>query len=428
YEAVRQQGGELVLADRIPADAGHASGFRVDVPSLLGRLRAWRPPPAGPGADPASRMARGLADGALSLPAGPEVDARLAWLASTFGGEVALFTKRAFLPLVTGRGDRRDFGFALSLSSPEGFASIPENLPRFGIPVEPVEEDLFTARVPGLPPVFFARDGASVVGGFAPSAIERMRQARASGASLSADPDFRELFPAGKTRSKWFYTRAEFLRGFLRRYSPGMAGLASGTERLSLGFETLEEAGALHVWLGLSPVSFFELMSTEPALSGRVAAQSEGLRASEEKALAALLAMREAQEEFRARGIHDRDGDGLAEYGTLPELAAASLLPKGLALAGGTGEAEASGYLFRADLPPAANLAERLWAGYAWPREYGATGVNAFWIRPKGPPRRQVNASYAGPGKGPRPEIALLPALPPDIPLVEEYLWSPVGK
>ena len=428
YEALRQEGREPRLSDRIPADAGTAGGFRLDAPSLIRRLRELKPPEGGPGDDPAKQILGAVADRGASLPVGPEVEAWLAWLSKTFGGEVACFTKRAALALVTGRGDRRDFGFALSLLSPDGFDSIPESLPKFGIPVEAVEEDLFTAHVPGFPPVFFARDGDAVVGGFAPAAIEQMRHARASGANLSPDPLFRELFPAGRPRSKWFYARVESLQGLLRLFVPALAGTTRRSDRVGFGFETLEESGALHFWLGFSPVSFIEVMSTEASLSGKLVAQSEGLRTSEEKSLASLLALREAEEEFRARGIRDRDGDGLAEYGTLSDLAAASLLPKGLTLAGGTGEAEASGYLFRADLPPQANLAERLWAGYAWPKEYGATGVNAFWIRPKGPPRRRVDASYAGPGKGPRADSAFLPPTPPESPLAEEILWTPVGK
>ncbi|MCI0588457.1 MAG: hypothetical protein L0323_16625 [Planctomycetes bacterium] len=427
YEAVRQEPKEPRLPDRVPGDATFAVGWRLDAVSLLQRVGDFRPPEGG-GDDPALSIARSFGKGLGSLLSDPEVAGKLGWLASVLDGEAVFFTNQALPALVAGRADRRGVGFALGLSSPDLFDSIPANLPGLGIPVEEVEGGLFTARIPGLPPVFFARDGAAVVGGAAPDMVRRMREARSSKSSLSTEPLFHDLIPPGRARSKWLYLRIESLLGLLRLSVPGIASLSKRTDRLAIGFETVEESGTLRFWLGVSPLSYFELFTTDAFLGDRLAARTQGLRPAEEKALASLLALREAEEEFRGRGIRDRDGDGLPEYGTLADLAAASLLPKGLSLAEGTGEAQAMGYLFRADVPPETNLAERLWEGYAWPLQYGSTGVNAFWIRPAGLPRRRVDASCAGPGKGPRPDTALVGPMAAEAAFVDDYLWTPVGK
>ncbi|HET6202823.1 MAG TPA: hypothetical protein VFI25_08485 [Planctomycetota bacterium] len=428
YQAFRQEPAGPGPVDRIPAEAGLAAGFQLDLPALHRRLRGLRAPEEGSEGDPAVEMARAAVAGLASLRSGPEVEEGLDWIASTFAGQGVVFTRQALAALFVGNHDLRGWGLALSLRASARLDSIVERLGRWGIPVEGVDEGLAVARFRGWPPVFLSIDGDALLAGFAPDTIRRMREASPSRSSLATDPLFQELFPAGRLRSKWIFARIEAIQGLLRPFALGLASRSKPIEKLAVGLETNEAPEALHFWAGTSPVPILELMSPENMLPISPGGRTEGFRGSEEKALAALLALREAQEDFRARGIRDRDGDGLPEYGTLADLAAASLLPRGLTPGADTEEAEGAGYLFRADVPFETDVAERHWAGYAWPREYGTTGVNSFWIRPKGLPRRMANAEFAGPGRGPRPESALLTPRSSDVPLVEEYLWTPVGK
>jgi hypothetical protein len=154
-----------------------------------------------------------------------------------------------------------------------------------------------------------------------------------------------------------------------------------------------------------------------------------GIEANETSAVAALEAIRAAQERFKAARVVDLDGDGVGEYGLLRELTRAMCARADpfAAVCGGhpedplldptymdtvkygppgekspSGEIARGGYLFRVLLPGEAgdgiaerwdsplgaavdtDLAETTWCCYAWPKSYGVTGRRAFFINQTG--------------------------------------------
>lgn len=110
-------------------------------------------------------------------------------------------------------------------------------------------------------------------------------------------------------------------------------------------------------------------------------------------AVSTLWSMHWAQRLFREGTYADRDGDGVGEFGTLGQLAAARPLPSGaplpaplLSLEGsprvaGAGDAlEASGTCFLGYLPDDADGAERRFVVYAWPARQEGGGGKVFCI------------------------------------------------
>jgi hypothetical protein len=132
-------------------------------------------------------------------------------------------------------------------------------------------------------------------------------------------------------------------------------------------------------------------------------------RANENAAVAMLRNVAAAQEQLRSRGVLDRDGDGVGEYGFFRDLVAdrgddsSPLLSKSYTPhLLGTGESAVlrSAYCFRIFLPGAEglgvpeqgvrslsvapDLAEKSWSAYAWPSVCDDSGSRAFFIDERG--------------------------------------------
>jgi hypothetical protein len=154
--------------------------------------------------------------------------------------------------------------------------------------------------------------------------------------------------------------------------------------------------------------------------------------ANETSAVAALEAIRAAQERFKAARIVDINQDGIGEYGLMRELmgltgvrtsataetTGAVAEPAPLRSDFGRmhrwGEVLRAGYRFHLLLPgpggvgvvetgsgPLAsvidsNLAETTWSCYAWPDTYGVTGKRAFFINQDGVITATEQAEYSG--------------------------------
>ncbi|AKU92816.1 hypothetical protein [Vulgatibacter incomptus] len=98
----------------------------------------------------------------------------------------------------------------------------------------------------------------------------------------------------------------------------------------------------------------------------------------EKTAVSTLRTLHWAQGLFRERAWLDQDGNGVAEFGTMGQLAGRDRLPSGEVLPNSlvpsagtrvTGEIlEAGGYCFRYDLPDSTHDRERRFIAYAWPR------------------------------------------------------------
>jgi prepilin-type N-terminal cleavage/methylation domain-containing protein len=154
---------------------------------------------------------------------------------------------------------------------------------------------------------------------------------------------------------------------------------------------------------------------------------SSRLSANETTVIATLRELISAQAQFQTRGLADTDFDGLGEFGTFGELSG------GVGVRGGTtmhptvlassfrainanGEVARHGYLYRLFLPdpggaglaevagggaPAgidADLAEGVWCAYAWPTDYGHSGVRTFFVNHGGEILFADSAAYSGPG------------------------------
>ncbi|WP_373047100.1 hypothetical protein [Vulgatibacter sp.] len=110
---------------------------------------------------------------------------------------------------------------------------------------------------------------------------------------------------------------------------------------------------------------------------------------AEKTAVSTLRTLHWAQGNLRRGAFIDTDRDGIAEFGTMEQLAATAPLPSGqvvpatlVPLAGNTiegGILEAHGYCFRYDLPEGADGRERRFVAYAWPR-LAAAGNKVFCI------------------------------------------------
>lgn len=155
-------------------------------------------------------------------------------------------------------------------------------------------------------------------------------------------------------------------------------------------------------------------------------------------AIATLRNIASAQAQCRAAGAIDADGDGVAEYGTLAELAGAvavrggdqRIAPPLLAAAFRRierGVVVRSGYCFGVWLPGRAGvpvgeapggglaagdvdpaLAARRWCAYAWPVEAGVTGQRVFFIDQAGDVLAAPNGDgrCSGPSRPPAPGAA----------------------
>jgi hypothetical protein len=159
---------------------------------------------------------------------------------------------------------------------------------------------------------------------------------------------------------------------------------------------------------------------------------------SESAAIRTLKQLASAQQSFRKARYVDQDGDGVAEYGFLRELAGRSPFrrarrPSSLREVpfytsgpiNTNGELLQGGYVYHMFLPsddkagndatpePAkipglksrdADAQEERWCCYAWPAKLGETGNRAFVINQQGMVYETDNTvqKYDGPGHGPR--------------------------
>ena len=156
---------------------------------------------------------------------------------------------------------------------------------------------------------------------------------------------------------------------------------------------------------------------------------SSKLQTNETAALAAVRNVVQAQINFASRRAADLNGNGSGEFATLGELSAGVAVR---AAAGGTdtlaptelansfrnvsaeGLVARQGYFFRVFLPDAldngvpelagggadatvdAGRAENLWCIYAWPQQYGATGLKTYFANANGDILFTDDARYTG--------------------------------
>jgi prepilin-type N-terminal cleavage/methylation domain-containing protein len=164
---------------------------------------------------------------------------------------------------------------------------------------------------------------------------------------------------------------------------------------------------------------------------------STRLTANETTAISTLRSIISAQAQFQTRGLADEDFDGLGEYGTFGEMSGLvgvragrllqpSVLSTAFRAVDVNGQISRSGYLYRLYLPdpagdglpevagggaPAgvdADLAESIWCVYAWPTDYGQSGVRTFFVNHAGEILAADSNAYTGPGGPPQPGAALL--------------------
>ena len=187
--------------------------------------------------------------------------------------------------------------------------------------------------------------------------------------------------------------------------------------------------GVSHVLLGLCCVpSIYAVYFARPSF-----------RTSEGSAIGALQGLIEGQSRFQADRHVDEDGDGVGEFGWLGELSGidpirgsgkerqeAPYIAAVLGVKETNGVSQKSGYCFRMFLPlanglavgeargpaalgaPDANVRERRWCCYAWPRHWGQSGSRAFFVTQEGIVYQTAGEGrrYDGLGKCPAPEAA----------------------
>jgi prepilin-type N-terminal cleavage/methylation domain-containing protein len=141
------------------------------------------------------------------------------------------------------------------------------------------------------------------------------------------------------------------------------------------------------------------------------------MNANETSAIATLRNITSAQAQFFTTAAADQDRDGQGEYGSFVELTGASevrpatawshepIYPPVISSAfrnpNSNGEVEKGGYYFKIYLPDAsgigvcpdetsnygvidADLAEVIWCCYAWPNNYGNSGIRTFMVNQAG--------------------------------------------
>lgn len=151
------------------------------------------------------------------------------------------------------------------------------------------------------------------------------------------------------------------------------------------------------------------------------------MQANEKAAVATLRNLVSAQVLFRQSGKADTDLDGVGEYGGFLELSGAEAdrmsapltLPHvspAFRTLNANGEVTRFGYHFRVYLPGEggrgvgepqsgfastlveADACEKAWCCYAWPAEYGASGIHTFFVNQDGTALRTDAKNYSGTG------------------------------
>jgi len=163
--------------------------------------------------------------------------------------------------------------------------------------------------------------------------------------------------------------------------------------------------------------------------------------ANETSAIASLKIVGSGQEQFRNACVVDLNGNGIGEYGYLPELSGSSnyrtnnagatgaanchgssFIDQILGTVNANNESSKSGYLFLCHLPTSMTtsttlypstvsvaVAEEQFMVYAFPKRLGKTGVRIFAITPLVIPFAWPNSegTYVGSGNGPAFDAAL---------------------
>lgn len=163
--------------------------------------------------------------------------------------------------------------------------------------------------------------------------------------------------------------------------------------------------------------------------------------ANETSAIASMKNIGQGQEQFRNACIVDLNGNGIGEYGYLPELGGhgnyrtnnaggtgtsncngSSFIDQILGIVNANNESTKSGYLFLVHLPTSISTATSLYPStvslavaeeqfivYAFPKRLGKSGNRVFAITPLVIPFAWPNGegTYAGSGNGPAYDAAL---------------------
>jgi hypothetical protein len=422
YRKFRQAARQLTLGAYVPAEAVLTLLASLDARGLLETLRSQVP--GGVEAFPTLLDWLGLQP--LFDPEGPF----LGWAAEADVREAAFFANfgiELFTPLPIPRAPP-DWGMALRAGGRVSLEALAPRLHASGWDVARSADGILEAVVPDGRILAFAEEGDVVLVSNDSEIVTSMRQARATGRSLAERAEFLDLFPQEQRRSKALFFDATLFKTQLERLLRFVSVSFPPGEFL-LGAEMVEEADALRVWLGSVPDLAEVIPASGPSDSvvlGAIFGRTP-MRRTEEQALGLLLALREGERRFRAEERRDTDGDGIGEFGDLTELGRAGtrFLPESLRVEPGSLEGEAFGYLFRVDVPADSRRAAATFVAYAWPKEYGVTGVSSFLVREEGSPYRGVSEAFSGTGRGPRPRGAF--SLPSTWPESTEMLtWSPL--
>ena len=109
------------------------------------------------------------------------------------------------------------------------------------------------------------------------------------------------------------------------------------------------------------------------------------LRKNESTVSAVMKHLSSVQAQLQASGACDANGNGAGEYGDFYDLAGGRTPILDRSFARGTRtRVELHGYVFELHLPAEPLQRERYWRAYAWPREYGRTGKQAFMVDQRG--------------------------------------------
>jgi prepilin-type N-terminal cleavage/methylation domain-containing protein len=164
---------------------------------------------------------------------------------------------------------------------------------------------------------------------------------------------------------------------------------------------------------------------------------SARLSSNETSAIGTLRTLLAAQAAFQKTATADGNGNGMGEYGTFAEMSGAVgvrggtfLRPPILSTAfrevSARGEVTRHGYQFALFLPDPSgeglaelpgggpdagidpDIAETTWCCYAWPTNYGSSGVRTFYVSQAGDLVFTDAQAYSGPGGSPDAGAALM--------------------
>ncbi len=147
---------------------------------------------------------------------------------------------------------------------------------------------------------------------------------------------------------------------------------------------------------------------------------AQKLVSNEAAAMETLRMFISSQVQFKRGASADENGNGIGEYGLLPELSGGAgvrnvgnpirpaVLSSGFRSFGSRGEVSRGGYFFIVLLPTAtgqgvnwltpgavdAEIAETTWCAYAWPTRFGSTGNRTFFVSQAGDMITTMDSRY----------------------------------